>query len=183
MRVGRASRCLLLAVLAVLVAGASGCASNRGQVNFNRLVTDVEPIQYARLLCRGIEMQDQHTCMTSVLAHYRDTRYFEPTPQEVTGGPFVVVFDDDLYRGTYVSNPLSAAFTVSNGYNVCRGRFNAFAGDTDALFRVRCDDGSTGTANTILDLDGRNGIGELEFYDGRRGDIVFGHRAVGGDFY
>jgi hypothetical protein len=160
----------------------AGCGGNKAERDYDLLFTDVEPIEYARILCRGIEMQDQHTCMTSVLAHYRSTRYFDPDPSQVTNGPFVVVFDDDLYRGTYVSQPFASAFTVSNGFNICRGRYNAFAGDTRADFAVHCDDGSTGFANIMLDIDGRNGVGELELYDGRRGEIVFGYRAVGGNF-
>ncbi|WP_058555443.1 hypothetical protein [Thiohalocapsa sp. ML1] len=180
----RASRPVPSALIALLAAlGLGGCANEtKEQVDFNLLFTNVEPIEYARILCRGIEMQDQHTCMTSVIKHYSDTRYDDFTPSQITGGPFVVVLDDDLYRGTYVSQPFAAAFTVSNGYNLCRGRYNAFAGDTKARFAVRCDDGSSGTAKLILDVDGRNGIGKLEFYDGREGDIVFGYRAVGGNF-
>jgi hypothetical protein len=179
MHVSRAARGTLIAAAMVLTAG---CGGNTGQRDYNLLFTDVQPIEYARILCRGIDMQDQHTCMTSVLQHYRDGRYDEPDPSQVTDGPFVVVFEDDLYRGTYVSNPFASAFTVSNGYNICRGRYNAFAGDIKADFFVRCDDGSTGTANIILDIDGRNGVGEFNFYDGRRGEIVFGYRAVGGNF-
>ena len=41
--------------------------------------------------------------------------------------------------------------TVSNGFNICRGRYNAFAGDTRADFAVHCDDGSTGFANIMLE--------------------------------
>lgn len=160
----------------------AGCSSNQKQVDYDLLFTDVEPIDYARILCRGIEMQDQHTCMTSVIQHYRDMRDYEPTPSEVNAGPFVIVLDDDLYRGTYVSNPFVSAFTVSNGGNLCRGRYNAFGGDSRAEFAVRCEDGSTGMANIILDVDGRNGIGKMDFTDGRRGEIAFGHRAVGGNF-
>ncbi len=182
MRVGRSARQALLAVPALITGLAAGCASKQGQINYDLLFTDVEPIQYARILCRGIPMQDQHSCMTSVLAHYRATRFDEPDPSQVANGPFVVVLGDELYRGTYVSQPFASAFTVSNGYNVCRGRYNAFAGDTKAQFMVRCDDGSTGAAKIILDIDGRNGIGELRLDDGRRGEIVFGYRAVGGNF-
>ena len=182
MRVGRAARQVLPAMPAMVIGLAVGCAGNQGQVNYNLLFTDVEPIQYARILCRRIPMDAQYSCMTSVLAHYRATRFDEPDPSQVTNGPFVVVLDDDLYRGTYVSQPFAAAFTVSNEYNVCRGRYNAFAGDTRAQFRVRCDDGSTGRAQLILDIDGRNGIGELKLDDGRHGEIVFGYRAVGGHF-
>ncbi|NBC12099.1 MAG: hypothetical protein GVY09_01910 [Gammaproteobacteria bacterium] len=179
------SRLLAPFFTAVFVLGlglTAGCSSNQTQVDYDLLFTKVEPIDYARILCRGIEMRDQHTCMTSVLQHHRDMRYNEPSPSAVTGGPFVIVLDDDLYRGTYVSNPFVSAFTVSNGANICRGRYNAFGGDTRAEFAVRCDDGSTGLANIILDVDGRNGIGKMDFTDGRRGEIVFGHRAVGGNF-
>ncbi|MCG6941788.1 MAG: hypothetical protein LJE69_11135 [Thiohalocapsa sp.] len=185
MHVSRAARHSLSALPALLIAViglVAGCAENKGQINYNLLFTDVEPIQYARILCRGIPMHDQHTCMTSVLAHYRATRFDQPDPSQVTNGPFVVVFDDDLYRGSYISQPFIAAFTVTNGSNICRGRYDAFAGDTRADFRVWCDDGSTGFANIILDVDGRNGIGEFVLNDGRRGEIVFGYRAVGGDF-
>jgi hypothetical protein len=178
----RASGAVRQTLSIILIGLIAGCASDKGQINHNLLFTSVEPIEYARILCRGIAMQDQHTCMTSVIKHYYDTRYDEPDPSQVTGGPFVVVLDDELYRGTYVSQPFASAFTVSNGVSICRGRYNAFGGDTKADFDVRCDDGSTGTANIILDVDGRNGIGKITFYDGRRGDIVFGHRAVGGNF-
>jgi hypothetical protein len=181
MRVSRPARYALTALL-IAGSGLAGCGGNQGQRDYNLLFTNIEPIEYARILCRGIEMQDQHTCMTSVIKHYYDTRYDDFTPSQVTGGPFVIVLDDDLFRGTYVSQPFAAAFTASNGYNICRGRYNAFAGDTKAQFAVRCDDGSTGTAKLILDTDGRNGIGKLDFYDGRRGEIVFGYRAVGGNF-
>jgi hypothetical protein len=160
----------------------TACGGNKAQRNYNLLFTDVEPIEYARILCRGVDMGDEHTCMTSVIQHWHDTRYDEPDPSQVTGGPFVIVTDEDLYRGTYVSQPFASAFTVSNGHNICRGRYDAFGGDTKADFDVRCDDGSTGVANIILDVDGRNGLGEMDFYDGRRGGIVFGHRAVGGNF-
>ena len=182
MRVSRAARPCQLVLLAAVAGFAAGCTSNPAQLNYNLLFTDVQPLEYARILCRGISMHDRHTCMTSVLAHYHETRYDEPDPDQVVDGPLVVVFDDDLYRGSYVSNPFAAAFTVSNGYNVCRARYNAFAGDTKAQFRVHCDDGSSGFAKLILDIDGRNGIGKLELHDGRRGEIVFGHRAVGGNF-
>lgn len=182
MRIGGAARTALSALLAAAVALAAGCGGNRAERDYDLLFTNVEPIEYARILCRGIPMRDQHTCMTSVLQHYHDTKWDEPDPSEVTGGPFVVVFADDLYRGAYVSNPFISAFTVSNGADICRGRYDAFAGDTRADFHVRCDDGSRGLANIILDVDGRNGVGRLDLDDGRRAEIVFGHRAVGGNF-
>ncbi len=170
---------LSLALLAGLL---TGCGGNKAQRDYDLLFTNVEPIEYARILCRGVDMLDEHTCMTSVIQHWYDTRYEEPDPSQATGGPFVIVTDQDLYRGTYVSHPFASAFTVSNGMVICRGRYNAFGGDTRADFDVRCDDGSSGVANIILDVDGRNGVGRMDFYDGRRGGIVFGQRAVGGNF-
>jgi hypothetical protein len=182
MYVGRAVRHPCPALLAATLSLVAGCGGHVGERNYDLLFTNVEPLEYARILCRGIPMRDQHTCMTSVLQHYHDSRWDEPDPSEVTGGPFVLVFADDLFRGTYVSNPFISAFAVSNGAERCHGRYDAFAGDTRADFRVHCDDGSTGLANIILDTDGRNGVGVLDLNDGRRGRIVFGHRAVGGDF-
>jgi hypothetical protein len=120
--------------------------------------------------------------MTSVIEHQAEARDWELTPAEVVDGPFVVLLGDDLYRGSYVSNPFAAAFTISNGYNICRGRYDAFNGDTEAVFDLYCDDGSRGMANIILDTSGSNGVGILDMDDGRRGRIVFGHAAVGGDF-
>lgn len=182
MHVSRAVRYAYPTLLVAVLGLVAGCGGHKGERDYNLLFTNIEPIEYARILCRGIEMQDQHTCMTSVLAHHRDTRFEDPDPSQVVGGPFVFVLEGDLYRGTYVSQPFAAAFTVSNGYNICRGRYNAFAGDRDAELAVRCDDGSTGFANIILDIDGRNGVGKIKLDDGRRGEIVFGHRAVGGNF-
>lgn len=160
----------------------SGCSTNPANRDYNMLYTDIDPLEYARILCRRISMQDRHTCLTSVIQHYHDTVDQELTPEQVVSGPFVVVLQDDLYRGNYVSQPFAAAFTVSNGVNVCRGRYNAFAGDTEAVFKVFCDDGSRGSANIMLDQRGRNGIGVLQMNDGTRGDIVFGYTAVGGAF-
>jgi len=161
---------------------AVGCTSNLATRDYNLVFTNVDALEYARILCSGIEMQDRHTCLTSVMQHVKEMRDRDVTPSEVLDGPFVVVLRDDLYRGNYVSQPFAAAFTVSNGFNVCRGRYNAFAGDTQAIFKVRCDDGSTGSANIMLDAAGRNGVGIVDMDDGTRGAIVFGHAAVGGAY-
>ncbi len=170
-------------ILVVAVALAlAGCSANEATTDYNLVMTDVPAIEYGRILCRGIPMEDRHTCLTSVIQHYQDAELEKIEPDEATRGPFVVVFDEDVYRGSYVSQPFAAAFTVSNGRNVCRGRYNAFAGDTRAIFKVHCDDGGRGTANIILDERGRNGIGIIEMDDGTRGEIVFGHSAVGGAF-
>jgi len=164
----------------------AGCGGNTPTRDYDLVYTDVEPLEYARILCSGIDMRDRHTCLTSALQHQKEMReYFnahDPNADEVIDGPFVVVLRDEIYRGTYVSQPFAAAFTVSNGVNICRGRYNAFAGDTKAIFHVRCDDGATGTANIILDQRGRNGLGEVTMDDGTQGKIVFGYTAVGGAY-
>ncbi|MGD8207166.1 MAG: hypothetical protein PVH47_03715 [Thiohalocapsa sp.] len=168
----------LLPASIVLVA----CSGDAAQRDYDLLFTDVAPLEYARVLCARIPLQERHGCMTSVLRHHRDHRDREREPSDVVNGPFVMVLGQDLYRGSYVSEPFAAAFTVSNGFRVCRGRYNAFAGDTRAVFAVRCDDGSRGTANIILDRSGANGIGEVSMDDGTSGQIVFGYTAVGGEF-
>jgi len=169
--------------LAVVIATGSGCGGNQNQVDYDLVFTEVEPIEYARILCATIPLGDRHTCMTAVVQHYREYRYDDRAPENVINGPFVMVIGDDLYRGSYVSQPFAAAFSVTSGATICRGRYNAFAGDTRAVFDVWCDDGSRGSANIILDRGGRNGIGEVTMDDGRRGRIVFGLAAVGGDVY
>jgi hypothetical protein len=168
-------------ILALAVASA-GCSSNAATRDYNLVFTKVDALEYANILCSGIDMQDRHTCLTSVMQHVKDMRERSVTPREVLDGPFVVVLRNDLYQGNYVSQPFAAAFTVSNGINICRGRYNAFAGDTKAIFKVRCDDGATGSANIMLDAAGRNGVGIVDMDDGTRGAIVFGHAAVGGAF-
>lgn len=175
--VGGATALTLVAALA-----AGGCAEEKRQVDYNLVYADVPPVEYARILCQHIPMQDRHTCMTSVMQHNEDYRDRRLTPAEVANGPFVMFLDDVLYQGRYVSQPFAAAFTVVSETNVCRGRYNAFAGDEQAVFDVRCDDGGFGEANIVLDRRGANGIGEVTLTDGRRGRIVFGHAAVGGEF-
>jgi len=169
---------------AVLIGGIAGCSSNPATTDYDLVYTDVTPIEYARILCQRIPMQDRHTCMTSVIKHYRDAIEEDLPRGDATVGPFVLIIDQVLYQGRYVSQPFAAAFTVrSDTGSTCRGRYNAFAGDTRAVFAVWCDDGRRGSANIILDEEGRNGIGVAHMDDGRRGEIVFGYAAVGGDFY
>jgi hypothetical protein len=175
------------AALAAVLAGGiacSGCARSPATTDYDLVYTEVTPIEYARILCQLIPLQERHTCMTSVIQHYRDGVDEDRTPEQVINGPFVMILDRQLYRGRYVSQPFAAAFTVRNDTGgTCRGRYNAFAGDTRAVFSVWCDRGARGSANIILDQEGRNGIGKVIMEDGRRGQIVFGYAAVGGDFY
>lgn len=178
-----ALRWLQQSALALLCATSlAACSASRAPVDLNLVFVEVTPMDYARILCRLEPMAQRHTCMTSVIAHYRENRNLEIPPTEAVDGPFVALIDDQLYRGSYVSNPLAAAFSVSDGRTVCRGRYNAFAGDPEPVFRVHCNDGREGRAQIVLDQTGRNGIGKLWMVSGSTGDIVFGYAAVGGVF-
>ncbi|WP_462322606.1 hypothetical protein [Halochromatium sp.] len=167
--------------IALAIALAS-CSANRAPVDLNLVFVEVAPLDYARILCQLEPMAERHTCMTSVVGHYREHRNLEISPTEAVDGPFVAFIDKQLYRGRYVSNPFAAAFSVSNGRTICRGRYNAFAGDSRPVFRFRCNDGREGRAQIVLDQTGRNGIGKLWMASGSTGDIVFGYAAVGGAF-
>ncbi len=174
---------LCVTALAVsLAVSLAGCSASRAPVDLNLVFVEVTPMDYARILCQLEPMTERHTCMTSVIDHYRDHRNRDVTPTEAVDGPFVAFIDNQLYRGSYVSNPFAAAFSVSNGKNICRGRYNAFAGDAEPIFRLRCNDGREGRAQIVLDQTGRNGIGKLWMASGLTGDIVFGYAAVGGGF-
>lgn len=163
-------------LLAVVVL--AGCSTTPSSRDFDRLYVKVTPIEYARLLCRPEPMAERHSCMTSVIEHHRRARR-QPRPGgDAVAGPFVAIIDLQRYRGRYVSNPFAAAFTITNGSNVCRGRYNAFAGDREPLLRFRCSDGRQGTARIVLDRTGRNGIGEWTMADGASGALVFGYAAV-----
>ena len=68
---------------------------------------------------------------------------------------------------------------MSNERLVCQGGYDAFAGDTQAVFQVRCNNGLKGKAQIVRDRNGRNGIGGLYMDDGTVGKIVFGPDTLG----
>ncbi|MEA3642869.1 MAG: hypothetical protein VBE63_23435 [Lamprobacter sp.] len=171
-----------LALAPLYLTALAGCSASRAPVDLNLVFVEVTPMDYAHILCQLEPMAERHTCMTSVVGHYREHRNRDSAPMEAVGGPFVAFIDRQRYRGSYVSNPFAAAFSVSHGRTLCRGRYNAFAGDAEAIFRLRCDDGREGRAQIVLDQTGRNGIGKLWMASGSTGDIVFGYAAVGGAF-
>lgn len=142
--------------------------------------TTVQPIEYAQTLCETVPRAEYSTCASRVLEHHRDWVWETDLPPGYsTSGPFAMVAANQLYLGSYVSNPFAAYFRASSGASTCRGSYNAFAGSRDAILDVRCSDGRTGTADLVLDQKGRNGIGEMIFDDGTSGRIVFGHGAAG----
>ncbi|MBB1127085.1 hypothetical protein [Thiospirillum jenense] len=178
-------RSLIYSTCLVLIASlfTTGCQNQSTKVDYRLLTRAVEPIDYARIQCRVVPMADHHTCLTSVIEHYEAVSEQRLTPRQITGGPFLLVFNDGTqYRGHYVSQPFIARFLVTNGNQSCYGQYNAFAGDKISTFKVNCNTGMTGTADIILDHGGRNGIGEFKMTNGKYGRIVFGHAAVADAF-
>lgn len=145
---------------------------------FQAVYTPVSPAEIGERLCRGVELEDYASCINQTVDYYREASREPPPRGAATAGPFAMELNGRLYLGTYDSDPFSAYFRVADGTSVCRGAYNALAGDTEAVFEVRCDDGRRGTADIVLDRKGRNGIGGVVMDDGTRGDIVFGHGAV-----
>lgn len=166
----------LLTALLVLV----GCAQSPQRMDYDLVTTNIKPFEYAEVLCHGTPMDVRHTCMTQAMQHYRERVRIDGPPAEATQGPFAMVFaDGDFYVGRYVSEPFSSSFTVRNAaHQRCRGRYNAFHGDREPIFSIRCDDGSQGKGNIVLDLGGRNGLGEFTLENGRHGRIAFGYAAL-----
>jgi hypothetical protein len=147
--------------------------------NVGGIAVGVPPEQYGERLCRDVDLEAYPACLSAVLDYFEEPRA-NPGPGETTSGPFAVAMDQGLYLGNYSSvPPFSASFYVSNGENACRGSYNAFTGSRDALFDVYCDDGRAGWADTVHDLSGSSGIGQLTLDDGTQGDIVFGYAPLG----
>lgn len=166
--------------LAVLLLAAGGCAS-RAALDYDRIAADLEPLDYARILCQGEALSDRHSCLTAVVAHYRATL---DTPRDFsTSGPFVLVLANGArYLGHYQSHPFAQYFSATNARARCAGGYAAVQGDAQPVLKIHCDDGRRGTANLILDYSGRNGLGEVQFDDGMRGQVVFGEAAAGALF-
>jgi hypothetical protein len=146
---------------------------------FQAVYTPVTPAEIGERLCRGVDLEDYASCINQTVEYYREASR-EPLPRGAsTAAPFAMSLNGRLYLGTYDSDPFRAYFHVADeGSSTCRGSYNALAGDTEAVFDVRCDDGRRGTADIVLDREGRNGIGGVVMDDGTRGDIVFGRGAV-----
>lgn len=165
---------------AALAFALGGCSGQRDGINYDRVAVFLEPMDYARVLCRPTPMEFRHTCLTAVLEHFQETwDDQEPPGQQTVGRPLLLILDDSFYQGSYRVTPVTGAFSASSGRNACRGRYSALDGDLEAVFQVVCDDGARGRAQLILEQDGQNGLGRLWLDDGREGSIVFGQRAVG----
>ena len=179
-----------LALLLVAGVGISGCCSRRPATEFNRfdgtanqptgfcgifagfgttdeperwgaLYTPITVEEYGELLCGRLDPADYATCVNRTWAHYRQAQRQPNLPGESTSGPFAVVVGNEILLGTYWSQPFAAHFRVSNERLVCQGGYDAFAGDTQAVFQVRCNNGLKGKAQMVRDRNGRNGIGGI----------------------
>lgn len=170
----------LVAGLCSAVLALAGCARTPETIDYDLVTTNIKPYEYAKVLCHGVSMDVRHTCLTLAMQHYRERVHIDGPLAEATQGPFAMVFaDGDFYVGRYTSDPFALAFTARNaGGRQCRGRYNAFYGDKDPIIKIRCDGGAAGHGNLILDLGGRNGLGEFKLADGRHGRIAFGYAAV-----
>jgi len=170
------SRNCSVVLLAVLTAG---CASSDDPAA-GGIVTRVSAMEYARMICKGVVMEDYATCVNGMLDVYEEPREGSLPPSQTTSGPFLVMVGGRNYYGWYRSQPFVADFRVSDGLTICRGAYNAFTGSTDTVFAVTCDDGRRGTASTVRDMSGANGIGTLSMDNGDQGRIVFGRDALRG---
>jgi hypothetical protein len=156
-----------------------GCASN-GDPEAGGLYTRMSSLDYAKLICTPVDIDDYATCVNGMLAVYENPSDWEFPPEHATSGPFMVILGGDTYYGWYRSHPFAADFRVSDGKTICRGGYSAFAGSADAVFAVRCDDGRQGTADIVRDGQGRNGVGTITMNDGGTGRIVFGRDVLKG---
>ena len=200
----RTGQALLPALVIAIGLGLGGCCSRQPATEFNRFAgTANEPVglcgifsgfgtteeperwgavyspvtaeEYGALLCRGVEPAAYATCVNRVWARYRQAKgEDDPPPGTATAGPFAVVMAGNTLQGRYWSQPFAAGFRVSSTNLSCRGGYDAFAGDAQAIYQVRCSDGGRGWAQVVRDRDGRDGIGGLYLDDGRVGQIVFG---------
>ena len=165
--------------IALLGALSAGCASGSDPAG-GGLFASVSSLDYAKLICKPVDIDDYATCVNGMLDTYENPVDTEFPPEQSTSGPFMVMLASDTYYGWYRSQPFAADFRVSNGRTICRGGYNAFAGSVEAVFAVRCDDGRSGTAQTVRDVKGGNGVGTISLSDGGQGRIVFGRDALRG---
>ncbi|MBK1693382.1 hypothetical protein CKO09_01320 [Chromatium weissei] len=156
-----------------------GCVNQPERIDYRRVTRAVAPIEYAQIQCNSIPITERHTCLTAVIEHYENVRQHQSASPTPTNKPFLFVFDDGTkYRGRYLSNAFAAYFKVDHNRKQCIGQYNALAGDTSSIFKIRCNNGITGHADIILDYSGQNGIGEFQMSNNKNGRIVFGEAAV-----
>ena len=158
----------------------SGFGTKDEPERLSAVYTPVGVGEYGELLCGHLEPEDYATCVNRIWAHWREAQRETPQPNESTSGPFAVVVWDEIFLGSYRSDPFSASFRVSNDRLSCTGSYSALFGKQRPVFDVHCDNGTQGEAEIVLDRTGSNGIGRVYMDDGTEGKIVFGHQTVGG---
>jgi len=153
----------------------SGWGTREQPERSEALYTPVTVDEYAKYLCSAVDIEDYATCANRLQKSY-DESLENPLPygSSTTSGPFAFVLENVLYTGSYRSDPFSASFRVSSDVTGCKGSYNALQGDTDAVFKVWCDNGQRGKARMVRDRNGRNGIGVVIMDDGAQGRLVFG---------
>jgi hypothetical protein len=154
----------------------SGWGTREEPERSEAVYTPVTVSEYSRYVCGLVDIEDYATCANRVETHYLDTLETGTPPGSSTSGPFAVLLDNEIYVGSYRSDPFSGSFRVSNGTNGCKGSYNAISGDAGPVFKVWCDNGERGTARMVPDRYGRDGIGVVMMDDGTEGTIVFGPR-------
>jgi hypothetical protein len=138
--------------------------------------TPVTLNEYSEYVCSLVDIEDYATCANRLEEYYRESFDSETPPGNSTSGPFAVLLENEMYVGSYRSDPFSGSFRVSNGTSGCKGSYNALYGDKTAVFKVWCDNGERGTARMVRDRYGRDGIGIITMDDGAQGKIIFGPR-------
>jgi hypothetical protein len=154
----------------------SGWGTREQPQRSEALYTPVTVAEYSRYVCSLVDIEDYATCANRVEKYYSDSLEFPIPPGTSTSGPFAVLLEDELYVGSYRSDPFSASFRISSVENNCWGSYNAIHGDKDAVFKVQFDNGDRGQARIVRDRYGRDGIGVVMMDDGAEGRIVFGPR-------
>jgi hypothetical protein len=158
----------------------SGYGTTEEPERLSAVYTPISVSEYGDLLCGHLAPEDYASCVNRIWDHYRQANREPSEPGDSSSGPFAVVVWGEVFLGSYWSDPFSASFSVSNGRLACRGSYNAFFGDKEAVFDVLCDNGKHGKAQMVRDRSGRNGIGRVYMDDGIVGKVVFGHATVGG---
>jgi len=154
----------------------SGWGTTKQPERSEALYTPVTVDEYAREICSLVDIEDYATCANRVEEFYQKSLDNPIQPGSSTSGPFAILLQNELYTGSYRSDPFSASFRVSNERDSCKGSYNALHGDKNAVFKVWCDNGDRGKARIVRDRYGRDGIGVVTMDDGTVGRIVFGPR-------
>ena len=158
----------------------SGFGTTEEPERWGAVYSPVTVEEYGALLCTGVAPADYATCVNRAWAHYRQAQGEAHPPGTATAGPFAVILAGTVLEGRYWSQPFAAGFRVSATGLSCQGGYDAFAGDSQAIFKVKCSDGGRGWAQVVRDRDGQDGIGGLYLDDGRVGKIVFGPDVISG---